>query len=223
MSRIPGSKGPDAQRAGERRRAGQSLIEACLALLILCLVFMGFFQVSQLIGARQVLYHAAARGARAKMVGFNRFMVDKAILVAAIPNAGRMIQPDIANEDAALREWLATERTGVVWDRVLEADPGMADVHEVERARIPDFMGAEYWPWAFAVLDYDHWNTIEASVPGMVNDGAPLDVSVRQQIDLRRLFGVGIYRLFYAEDILELEGESRLEAHYPLFIEDNNW
>lgn len=223
MPRIPGWRGPGARCAGGRRRTGQSLIEACLALLILCLVFMGFFQVSQLIGARQVLYHAAARGARAKMVGFNRFMVDKAILVAAIPNAGRMIQPDIPNEDVALREWLATERAGGVWDRVLEADPGMADVHEVERARIPEFMGAEHWPWAYAVLDYEHWDTVHASVPGMMDDGDPLDVSVRQQIDLRRLFGVGIYRLFYAEDILELEGESRLEAHYPLYIEDNNW
>jgi len=204
-------------------RAGQSLIEACLALLILCLVFMGFFQVSQLIAARQVLYHAAARGARAKMVGFNRFMVDKAVLVAAIPNAGRMVQPDIPNEDAALREWLATERTGVVWDRVMAADPGMADIHEVERARIPEFMGAQYWPCARAVLDYEHWDTIQASVPGWPGDGATLDVRVRQQIDLRRLFGVGVYRTFYADDTLELEGQSRLEAHYPLYIEDQNW
>jgi hypothetical protein len=184
---------------------------------------MGFFQVSQLIGARQVLYHAAARGARAKMVGFNRFMVEKAIRVAAIPNAGRMIQPDVANEDAALREWLATERAGVVWDRVLESDPGMADVHEIERARIPEFMGAEHWPWARAVLDYEHWDTVHSSVPGMMNDGEPLDVSVRQQIDLRRLFGVGVYRTFYTADTLELEGESRLEAHYPLYIEDHDW
>lgn len=212
-----------AWHARGQRCAGQSLIEACLALLILCLVFMGFFQVSQLIAARQVLYHAAARGARAKMVGFNRFMVDKAILVAAIPNAGRMIQPDIPNEDAELREWLATERAGVVWDRVLASDPGIADVHEIERARIPEFMGSEHWSWARAILDYEHWDTVEASVPGIMNDGAPLDVRVRQQIDLRRLFGVGVYRTFYADDTLELEGQSRLEAHYPLYIEDNNW
>lgn len=204
-------------------RAGQSLIEACLATLILCLVFMGFFQISQLIGARQVLYHAAARGARAKMVGFNQFMVGKAIRVAAIPNAGRMIVPDMPNEDTQLREWLDTEPAGVVWDHVMEAAPGMADVHEVERARIPEFMGAEYWPWALAILDYEYWDTLQASVPGIMNDGAPLAVSVRQQIDLSRLFGVGIYSLFYAEDTLELEGESRLEAHYPLYIEDSNW
>jgi hypothetical protein len=199
------------------------LIEACLALLILCLVFMGVFQVSQLITARQVLYHAAARGARARMVGLNRFMVDKAIRVAAIPNAGRMIEPDIANEDAALREWLATERAGVVWDRVLATDPGIADVHAIERARIPEFMGSEHWAWSRAILDYEHWDTIDPSVIAWAGDGEPLDVRVRQRIDLRRLFGVGIYRLFYADDTLELAGDSRMEAHYSLYLEDLDW
>jgi hypothetical protein len=212
-----------ARRYEPRVCAGQSLIEACLALLILCLFFMGFFQVSQLVATRQVLYHAAARGARAKMVGLNRFMVEKAILVAAIPNAGRMVQPDEANEDVTLREWLEDERSGVVWDRVLTADAGVADIHEIERARIPEFMGAQYWPWARAILDYEHWDTIDASIPGAMDDAAPLEVRVRQQVDLHRLFGAGVYRAFYANDILELEGKSRLEAHYPLYIDDEGW
>lgn len=223
LSHTAGWKAHGAWPAGGRRCDGQSLIEACLALLILCLVFMGFFQVSQLIAARQVLYHAAARGARAKMVGLNRFMVDKAIRVAAIPNAGRMIQPDIANEDDALREWLETETAGGVWDRVLTEEPGIADVHAIERARIPDFMGSEHRAWSRAILDYEHWDTIRPSVPAWIGDGAPLNVRVRQQIDLRRLFGVGVYRAFYAADTLELEGQSRLEAHYPLYIEDHDW
>jgi len=223
MLRTAGSKAPGFRRAGARCCAGQSLIEACLALLILCLVFMGFFQVSQLIGARQVLYHAAARGARAKMVGLNRFMVEKAVLVAAIPNAGRMTQPDVPNEDAALRQWLATERAGVVWDRVLASDPGLAPAHEVERARIPEFMGAEYPSWARAILDYEHWNSLHANIPGVMDDGASLEVRVGQTIDLRRLFGVGVYRAFYAADTVEFEGQSKLEAHYPLYIEDSNW
>jgi hypothetical protein len=223
MSRLAGWKLLGAWCARGQRRAGQSLIEACLALLILCLIFMGFFQVSQLVAARQVLYHAAARGARAKMVGLNQFMVDKAIRVAAIPNAGRMIQPDIANEDNALREWLETETAGGVWDRVMTEAPGVADIHEIERARIPEFMASEYWSWAYAILDYERWDTIQASIPGMMEDAAPLEVSVRQQIDLRWLFGAGVFRAFYADDTLELEGKSRLEAHYPLYIEDNNW
>lgn len=208
---------------GENRRAGQSLIEACLAMAILCLIFMGFFQVSQLIGARQVLFHAAARGARAKMVGFNRFMVEKSIRVAAIPNAGRMIEPAIDNEDTALRDWIANERAGVVWDNVMAAGDETSVTHDIERARIPEFMAATYWPWAEAILNYEYWDTVHGIVPAMPNDAAPLNVRVRQDIDLRRLFGVGLYRAFYAADTLELEGSSRLEAHYPLYIDDNNW
>jgi hypothetical protein len=205
------------------RCAGQSLIEACLATAILCLVFMGLFQVSQLIAARQVLYHAAARGARAKMVGLNRFMVEKSLRVAAIPVAGRMTQPDIPNEDAALRDWLANERVGVVWDRVLEGGGGQAAIHEIERARIPEYMASPYWGQAHSVLDYEHWGDVRGIVPGVMEDAAPLEVRVRQAVDLRRLFGASLYRAFYARDTLELEGVSRLEAHYPLYIEDRNW
>ncbi len=204
-------------------KSGQSLIEACLALAILCLIFMGGFQVSQLIGTRQVLYHAAARGARAKAVGFNRFMVAKSIHVASIPNAGRMIVPDTPNEDTVLREWLDTETAGGVWDRVMEDAESTAAVHEIERARIPEYMASAYWSWARATLDYEHWDTIRGIVPGSVDDAVPIEVRVRQDVDLRRLFGGGVVRSFYAEDILEMEGTSKLEAHYPLYIEDFNW
>ncbi len=205
------------------RREGQSLIESCLVMLILCLIFMGFFQVSQLIAARQVLFHAAARGARAKMVGFNRFMVEKAVRVAAIPNAGRMTVPDIAHEDEALRAWLASEPAGRVWDRVLRDGDPFSSLHAIEQARIPQFMASDSWGSAHAAIDYEHWNTIAALVPGAMDDAAPLAVRVRQDMDLRRLFGAGLHRAFYARDWLQLEGESRLEAHYPLYIDDRNW
>jgi hypothetical protein len=210
-------------RHRRNRCAGQSLIEACLATAILCLIFMGLFQVSQLMATRQVLYHAAARGARAKMVGLNRFMVQKAIRVAAIPNAGRMTQPDIPNEQAALRDALANAPAGVVWDRALAAGGEAAAVHEIERVRIPEYMGSLDWGQAHSVLDYEHWDDVRGVVPGVMEDAAPLEVRVRQAVDLRRLFGATLYRAFYARDTLDLEGVSRLEAHYPLYIEDRNW
>jgi len=205
------------------RCAGQSLIEACLAMLMLCLLFMGLFQVSQLISARQVLYHAAARGARAKMVGFNQFMVEKAVRVAAIPNAGRMIQPDIPNADALLRDWLANAPAGTVWDRALQTGGEPTENHEIERVRIPEFMASPNWARAYGVLDYEHWNTVRGAIPGRMPDAAPIDIRVRQVLDLRRLFGASLYRAFYARDRLELEGTARLEAHYPLYVEDQNW
>lgn len=192
-------------------------------MLMLCLIFMGFFQVSQLIAARQVLYHAAARGARAKMVGFNRFMVEKAVRVAAIPNAGRMTLPDIPNEDALLRDWLANAPAGIVWDRALQNGGEPTAIHEIERVRIPAYMASPDWSRAYGVLDYEHWNSVRGAIPGMMQDAAPIEVRVHQIMDLRRLFGAALYHAFYARDTLELEGSSRLEAHYPLYIEDRNW
>ena len=91
-SRIIESSGPPDPRAG------QSLVESCLVIGLTCLLFFGLLQISQLFAAREVLYHAAARGARAKTVGFNRWMVTKAVRVGAIPNAGRMLVPEYERE-----------------------------------------------------------------------------------------------------------------------------
>lgn len=194
-----------------------------MAMAALCLLFMGFFQVSQLIAVRQVLDHAAARGARAKMVGFNHFMVEKAIRVASIPNAGRMTEPDIPNEDVRLRDWLANDPAGIVWDRALQAGGEQSDVYEVERARIPEYMASPDWSHAYGVLNYEHWDEVRGTFPGMMQDADPIEVRVRQVLDLRRLFGASMHQAFYASDTLELEGKSHLEAHYPLYIEDQNW
>jgi len=71
-----------ARHAAPSNREGASLIEACLALAIICLVFLGMFQVSRVLAARDTLNHAAARAARARTVGFNRWMVLKVAQVA---------------------------------------------------------------------------------------------------------------------------------------------
>ena len=60
---------------------------------LVCLCFFGVFQISQLFASQEVLNYAAGRGARARTVGFNRFMVYKTIQVGAIPNAGRLVNP----------------------------------------------------------------------------------------------------------------------------------
>ena len=68
---------------------------------MICVIFMGIFQVSQLAVAREVLHHAAARGARARSVGFNAFMVQKSVRVAAIPNAAFGLPCNLASSPNA--------------------------------------------------------------------------------------------------------------------------
>jgi len=72
---------------------GQALIESCIVIGLICLLLMGLFQLAQLFMAREILDYAAGRGARARTVGFNDFMVSKTVRIGAIANAGALTAP----------------------------------------------------------------------------------------------------------------------------------
>ena len=206
-----------------RGRRGQSLIESCLVMALIGLVFAGVFQVSQLFAARDVLSHAAARGARARTVGFNRWMVEKSVLAAAIPNAGRITEPPFVNENPALRADVATMRPGDLWSSLLGIAPVSAQA-EIERARVPYYLGAQNRPRSRYILDYANWDTVQFSTatrgiaPG--GGGSPvIEVTVRQDVPP----WVPMHRAFYDADSVELTATASIENHYPLYLEDRNW
>ena len=116
---------------------GQSLIESCIVIGLLCLLLMGIFQVSQLFMAQEIVNYAAGRGARAKAVGFNEFMIFKAVKIATIANAGPITFPDV--------------------------DGGPLEQRAVERARIPLYLGANWHGQLSSILDYENWPDISYS------------------------------------------------------------
>jgi len=187
---------------------------------------MGLFQVSQLLAAREVLYHAAARGARAKTVGFNRWMVAKCLRVAAIANAREMVSPPFVREDTTLRDMVATLRPGELWSAVLGAVP-VSEQYGIERARIPEYLGAENYPRSLQILDYEDWNSIYITDSG----SQPVDPEDPDSMNPVLHFGVSqnyrlwvpMHRAFYAADNVRIAGESYLENHYPLYLEDMHW
>ncbi len=207
-------------------KAGQSLIESCIVMALICLIFMGVFQVSMIFSAREILNHASARGARAKTVGFNHWMVTKAVRVASIPNAGRLIEPDFVNEDTFLRSEIAGAETGgQLWERLLRVTPSSLQ-YNLERARIPEYLAAHNWPRANWVLNYDRWNTVQwegdyftAAPDGTVSPNPMVHIQARQDYPLV----APMHRTFYAADNVPLEGEAWLENHYPLYLDDRNW
>ena len=206
------------RRAG-RRRAGQSLIESCLVIALICLIFLGLFHVSQLLAAREVLSHAAARGARAKTVGFRSWMVDKAVLVASIPNAGRMEEPAFDNQDTYLRDALARLRPGELWDELLGAETSSLQ-YNIERARIPEFMAAQDWSQARYILDYAEWDTVHTPLDLPV-DPAQTDSIIEMNVfqDVPLWVPGRIHRAFYADESVRLRGEATIENHFPLYIQ----
>jgi hypothetical protein len=174
-------------------RSGQSLIESCLVLVIVCIVFFWVFQISQLFAAQEILHYAAARGARAKVVGFNQFMVRKTVRVGAIPNAGQLMNP---------------------------ATPGgPAAQHAVEAARIPLYLGGENEGQLPSILDYEDWDTIGSPRSSDKGDGT-LELSIRQNVTLLRY---PLHHLYYAGDSIEMEGASTLDNHAILYLDDWGW
>ena len=201
---------------------GQSLIESCLVLGLICLIFMGLLQISLLFAGRETLYHAAARGARARTVGFNWWMVRKAVRAAAIPNAGRMLTPDYDPADPQLQAAVASLRPGELWDTVLHNGlvPPTTQV-DLEQARVPFYMGSQNSQQAQYILDYEDWDTLDVTVDTMPSaQGTPqVHVTVAQDFPLR----IPLSHAYYDNDDVRLEGECYLENHFPLYIDDYYW
>jgi hypothetical protein len=201
---------------GSGGREGQSLIESCIAIGLICLIFMGLLQISQLFAAREILHHAAARGARCKTVGFNRWMVTKSVRIASIPNAGRLTTPDFQNNDLALQSMVATLRPGELWDEVLEESEPSSQQYNLESGRIPDYMFSHNSARAGHVLDYEHWDSIHKTVD---DDYDQIRVTTQQEYPL----WVPLRATFYARSNATLQGEAELENHYSLYLDDRNW
>ncbi|MBN1669995.1 MAG: hypothetical protein JXR37_03115 [Kiritimatiellae bacterium] len=158
-------------------------------IMLLCLLFFGLFQVSQLYMAKEMVDFAAARGARAKAVGFNDFMLYKTVRVATIPNAGLMTSPQSPNNPYQ------------------QAD--------IEQSRVPLYLGAEYPGRLSPILDYEDWDTV--SRPRYYRNGYPplIDLRVAQDYPLRSPF----HRTFYAADEVSLNGHAVFDSHYDLYLD----
>ncbi len=185
---------------------------------LVCLIFFGLFQVSQLFTAREILYHAAARAARAKTVGFNEWMSHKAVLVATIPNAGRMTVPEFDNEDAVLQSMIDNEKPGTIFIQSIGVTPALNQLN-IERARIPEFMASDNENRARAILDYARWDNIGISAPDMgsyIEGSTPfIDVTVSQVVSN----WVPMHKAFYVDDTVELHGKAVIEDHSALYLE----
>ena len=183
---------------GGSRRSGQALIESCLVVALICLIFFGVFQLSQLFASQEVLDYAAGRGARARTVGFNHFMVLKTVLVGAIPNAGKLLNP---------------AHTG-----------GPARQYALESARIPLYLGAQSGGELGAILDYDGWGLSSLSgitvMPSYSLGDGTLRQEVKQTVDLTRY---PFHRAYYAADSFPMTGQATLDEHYSLYLEDAGW
>ena len=211
-------------------RSGQAMVESLIAITLICLIFFGSMQISQLFAAREILYHAAARGARAKTVGFNQWMVRKAIHVASIPISGAMLTPQLDPRDPAIIGAIeASQSGGALIDPWLDIRSGRlipsSVTYQMERALIPEFMGSDNVYRARAVLNYDAWenNLIHhdmSGVPlGQMANPPPLRITVWMDYSN----WLPMRNTYFRGDTVRMEGRNTLENHYLVYIDDQHW
>jgi hypothetical protein len=136
-----------------------------------------------------------------------------------------MLEPVYSNENIPLRNMTAQLTPGGLWDALLGITPSSVQ-HDIERARIPDFLASENLARSRFILDYDRWRNGSISYsssgmtvgPGGSNVNAEIRMTVEQEIPLT----VPLHRAFYDADTVTLAGESWIENHFPLYISDEN-
>jgi TadE-like protein len=173
-----------------RHAEGQALIESCIVIGLICLLLMGLFQLVQLFMAQEILDYAAGRGARAKAVGFNDFMVDKTVRIGAIANAGALTFPERSG--------------GGPW----------AQWTSQESPRIPQYLQANSWELD-AILNYALWDTIAWSCP--VPEATLLHFEVHQAVPL--MFFSNVFKAFFSGSAVPMQGVADIENHYPLYLQ----
>ena len=218
-------------------RSGQSLIESCIVIAILCLVLFGTMQISQCYMAQEVLTHAALCGARARAVGLNDFMVQNTARIASIPLAGQLVQPSFAGD--ANSPILSQQHISGAWNTALNYRGVSSQVY-LEKAEMPYYLGsgdegeaASYLDYQLDYLNQDSWT--------MDSTGKPIEVDVQQSVHLQRLvtaswvedavsvavsvthdfpLNFAFHRAFFpGVDVLQLSGKATVEKHYDLYLQ----
>ncbi|MBU4198711.1 MAG: pilus assembly protein [Verrucomicrobia bacterium] len=198
--------------------AGQSLIESCIVIGILCLLLMALFQLSQLFMAQEILHYAAGRGARAKTVGFNEFMVFKTVRVGTIANAGQITAPEMTVQTpSSLILQLGTNPSSPNYFETKSLGSYVkapAAQRTLERSRIPLFLASDWNGQLSAILNYEDWTDINYSYTEQASP-PQLDLRVHQHFQLKFPF----HQLFYADDSIPFTGTATLDNHYPLYLD----
>lgn len=214
-----------AYAVGLPGRRGQAMVETCLVVVLLCLMFLGLFQVLQAYAFHEVLDHAAARAGRARAVGFNDWMVFKCMRVAAIPNAGRLVQPVIDGVNPELRRALADLDLDTLFDFAFSSSP-VAPQADVERNWIPDYLDSPNASQARQTLDYEDWPDIWMFFSGAANalSGGPAIVAARVRQDIPLMVAradMEAGELTGADPgTVGLVGRFDIEQHYSLYLDE---
>lgn len=201
------------------------MLESIIVILTVCLVLFGLLQVAIVYTGQEVLHHAAARAARAKSVGFNDWMVDKAVNVAVIPNSGERLEPVIANY---VNSGIPSDATpGEAMDIAFSRRPVMSSpAAAIESARIPEYLASENYGRSTYILNYEEWErgSISHRIDESFSEHGTIRAEVQQEFPLKMPFAGYFYPFATRRDEnniprIRMVGEAVSGNHSALYLE----
>ena len=109
-------------------------------------------------------------------------------------------------------DWMCLKSARVAMIPVAGPRTWPADGERREASLVPIYMETENESMARGILDYERW-------PGMdyaLKSGIGSEVESRVALDIPRFYSRGDEDA----DTIEIEGEARIESHYPLYMND---
>lgn len=171
------------------------MIESIIAMIVILLLFLALFNLSDQVRAKLLVENAAAKCARARAVGYNDFMVRKIAKLSTMPAAGKCLTP--SDEEGAT---LSTQsRSG----------------------RIDDYLMSEYEAQADAILDFDLWRDGKTFIHA-TSGSSPATATVVQHRPKTTGFDALIFGVKNgASDGGEtpISASATVEAHYPDYLQ----
>jgi hypothetical protein len=190
------SRRTNAERRLCRRASGeggQSLVESCFVIILLCLIFFGFLQVGILYNHERVLQLASFISARSATVGFNEEVYSRAYRAAAVAASGHMEAPfSNISEQEQLR-------------------------YEAPR-NIDGLIGRYINPLnSRGILDYQYWDPYQME-PNITAGGTTLQETHKQAHPMEILRDSGLLRVFFDTDTIRFPSDVTMGCHYSYYL-----
>ncbi|MCX7824070.1 MAG: hypothetical protein N2689_00740 [Verrucomicrobiae bacterium] len=179
------------RRSGRR---GQSLVESCVVVILLCLLFYGFLQVGILYNHERALQFASFAASRSATVGFNSDVYSRTYRAAAIPASGQMEAPFSG----------LSQREQLTYEAPRDID-GLI-------ARYLNPLNPQ------GMLSYEFWDPYQMD-PNITAGGAVLTESHQQEHPLQILRDSGLLRAFYGSDTVRIPSETVMGCHFSLYLQ----
>ena len=180
------------------RRSGQAMLESIIAMIVILLLFLALFNLSDQVRAKLLVENAAAKCARARAVGYNDFMIRKIARLSTMPASGKCLTA---------------------------SDHGEGTLSLQSRYhKIGDYLMSEYEAQADAILDFDLWRDGKTFIHA-TSGNAPATATVTQYRP--ETSGLGNLlsgtksddESGMPKDDTTISASATVEAHYPDYLQ----